>query len=170
MSTNMKKITHDDLIESATRWLRKDHCVVITEMLGGWGNTEKPDAIGWLGGGITTLIECKISRSDFLVDRKKPSRIGIGMGTYRYYLVPEGVAYGFELPPGWGLLEYKNKRNHPKKVKFALQQQLQNWPGEMAVLCSALRRIGGLRKEGISVKIYQWDTKNTATLGVKRVA
>jgi len=131
----VSEITHDDLVESAARWLRKDHC--------------------------------KVSRSDFLADRKKPSRIGIGMGTYRYYLVPEGVAYAFELPPGWGLLEYKNKRNHPKKVKFALQQQLQNWPGEMAVLCSALRRIGGLRKEGISVKVYQWPSKNTATLGIK---
>lgn len=167
MLTNMEKITHDDLVESAARWLRKEHCVVITEMLGGLGNTEKPDAIGWLGGGITTLIECKVSRSDFLVDRKKVSRIGIGMGTYRYYLVPKGVAYGFELPPGWGLLEYKNKRCHPNKVKFALQQQLQNWPGEMGVLCSALRRIGGLRKEGVSVKVYQWGTKNTATLGIK---
>lgn len=167
----MKEITHDDLIESATRWLRKNHCVVITEMLGGWGNTEKPDAIGWLGsGGDTTLIECKVSRSDFLRDKKKPSRRSIGMGTFRYYLVPEGVAYAFDMPPNWGLMVYRNKRNHPKTVKEARQQQLKDWPGESGILCSALRRIGGLRKEGVSVKVYQWPTKNTATLGVKRVA
>jgi len=164
----VSELTHNDLVESAARWLRKDHCVVVTEMLGGWGNTEKPDALGWLGagGGITTLIECKVSRSDFLADKKKPSRISIGMGTFKYYLVPEGVAYGFELPLNWGLLEYKNKRNHPKVVKKAHQQQIKDWPGETGILCSALRRIGGLRKEGVSVKVYQWETKNTATLGV----
>ncbi len=164
----MKEITHSDLVESAARWLRKEHSIVITEMSGGWDNPERPDAIGWLGGGITTLIECKTSRSDFLADRKKPSRISIGMGTFKYYLAPEGVAYAYELPMNWGLLEYKNKRNRPKVVKFARQSEIKNWPSEMAVLCSALRRIGGLRKEGVSVKVYQWETKNTATLGIRK--
>ena len=68
MSTNMKKITHDDLVESAARWLRKENYIVITEMSD--GVSEKPDAIGWRAGSETTLIECKVSRSDFLSDKK----------------------------------------------------------------------------------------------------
>jgi len=135
-------------------------------MLGGWGVNEKPDAIGWNNGSVTTLIECKATRHDFLSDRKKPFRKAIGMGTFRYYLVPEGVAYAFEMPLNWGLLEFKNKKNRPKVTKHAQMQPIKNWHEEMSILCSALRRIGGLRKEGVSVKVYQWPTKNTATLGV----
>jgi len=171
MLNSNKKITHVDLVESARRWLCKTHCVVITEMEGGWNNiVEKPDAIGWKMGSVTTLIECKLSRQDFLSDKKKISRQSIGMGTLRYYLAPENTIYDFELPENWGLLEFKSKRNHPLIVKKAENQYIKNWRAEMGVLCSALRRIGGLRKEGISVKVYQWQTKNTATLGVKRVA
>lgn len=163
----MKKYSHNDLVESARRWLCKTNCVVITEMSGGWGTNEKPDAIGWNKGSITTLIECKVSRQDFLSDRKKPFRNGVGMGTFRYYLVPEGVAHPFEMPMNWGLLEFQNKKKRPKIVKHAQMQPIKNWHEEMSILCSALRRIGGLRKEGVSVKIYQWETKNTATLGIR---
>jgi len=164
----MKTYTHDDLVNMAAKWLRARGCaIVITEMSGGWGIDEIPDAIGW-NGESTMLIECKASRQDFLSDSKKPFRSSIGMGTFRYYLAPEGVAYHFELPLRWGLLEFKNKHNHPKIIKEASMQPVKNWLGEMSILCSALRRIGGLREEGISVKVYQWSTKNTATLGIKR--
>lgn len=170
MVTN-KEITHGDLIESARRWLCKTHCVVITEMFGGWNNIiEKPDAIGWKEGSVTTLIECKISRQDFLSEKKKKARHSIGMGTFRYYLAPEGIINQYyELPENWGLLEFKNKRNHPKIIRKAENQYIKNWHGEMGILCSALRRIGGLKKEGVSVSVYQWETKNTATLGLEKV-
>jgi len=163
----VRKITHDDLVESARRWLCKTHCIVITEMMGGWDNiSEKPDAIGWKMGSKTTLIECKVSRQDFLSDKKKPSRQSLGMGTLKYYLAPQGIVSSSELPEKWGLLEYKDKRSHPKIIRNATSQYTKNWHGEMGILCSALRRIGGLKKEGVSVKVYQWETKNTATLGV----
>ena len=69
----MSEVTHNDLVESAARWLRKEHSIVITEMSGSgsWNSGEIPDAIGWNDGSTTTLIECKASRSDFLSDRKK---------------------------------------------------------------------------------------------------
>ena len=163
----MKETTHDDLVESAARWLRKEHCIVITEMAGGGDNiTEKPDAIGWRMGSKTTLIECKASRSDFLSDKKKPSRQSLGMGTLKYYLAPKGIINSSELPEKWGLLEYQNGRSHPKIIRYPMSQYTKNWHAEMGILCSALRRRGGLRKEGVSVKIYQFETKNTATLGV----
>ncbi len=165
----MKVITHADLVESAARWLRKENCIVITEMSDGLG--EKPDAIGWRIGwqvrGETTVIECKASRSYFLSDKRKSSRQGLGMGDFRYYLAPEGLIAIHELPHMWGLLEYKNKRCHPRIAMQPMEHQEKNVHSEMALLCTALRRIGGLRKEGVSVKVYQWHTKNTATLGVK---
>lgn len=163
----MKKITHDDLVESAARWLRKENYIVITEMSD--GVSEKPDAIGWRAGSETTLIECKVSRSDFLSDKKKASRQELGMGDFRYYLAPKGLIGTHELPNRWGLLEYKNKRNHPRTARWPMRHQEKNLHAEMGLLCTALRRIGGLRKEGISVKVYQWGTKNTATLGLRRV-
>lgn len=161
----MKAITHDDLVESARRWLCKEHCIVITEMSD--GVSEKPDAIGWRAGSETTLIECKTSRQDFLSDKKKPSRQSLGMGDFRYYLAPKGLISIDELPGRWGLLEYKNKRSHPRIARQPMRQQEKSWPDEMGLMCSALRRIGGLRKEGVSIKIYQIETKNTATLGIK---
>ncbi len=164
----MNEITHSDLVESAARWLRKENYIVITEMSD--GVSEKPDAIGWRAGSETTLIECKISRSDFLSDKKKTSRQGLGMGDFRYYLAPEGLIGTHELPNRWGLLEYKNKRNHPRTARFPMRHQEKDVHSEMGLLCNALRRIGGLRKEGVSVKIYQFETKNTATFGVKKEA
>jgi len=161
----MSRITHDDLIESARKWLFKAHSIVITEMMGG---SEIPDAIGWGGGQSTTLIECKTSHQDFLSDKKKISRQWIGMGDFRYYLVPQGVISLNELPEKWGLLEYKDKRSHSKLIKNAEYQHEKSWRSEMGLLCSALRRIGGLRKEGVSVRVYQYETKNKATLGIAR--
>ena len=162
----MKKITHDDLVESARRWLCKTNYIVITEMSD--GVSEKPDAIGWRAGSETTLIECKVSRSDFLSDKRKPSRQELGMGNFRYYLAPKGLIGTHELPNRWGLLEYKNNLNHLSTARFPMSYQEKNLHAEMGLLCNALRRIGGLRKEGVSVKIYQLKTKNTATLGVRR--
>ena len=162
----MKKITHDDLVESAARWLRKENYIVITEMSD--GVSEKPDAIGWRAGSETTLIECKVSRSDFLADKKKYSRQRLGMGDLRYYLTPKGLISTDELPHMWGLLEYKNKRNHPRIAMQPMEHQEKDLRAEMGLICTALRRIGGLREEGISVKVYQWPTKNMATLGVRR--
>ena len=161
----MKSITHDDLVESAARWLRKENYIVITEMSD--GVSEKPDAIGWRAGSETTLIECKVSRSDFLSDKRKPSRQKLGMGDFRYYLALEGLIGTHELPNRWGLLEYKNKRNHPRIAMQPMEHQEKDLRAEMGLLCNALRRIGGLREEGVSVKIYQYETRNTATLGVE---
>lgn len=160
----MSEITHDVLVESARRWLCKEHCIVITEMSD--GVSEKPDAIGWRAGNETTLIECKTSHSDFLSDKKKLARQGLGMGNFRYYLAPKGLISIDELPGRWGLLEYKNKRWHPRVARQPMRYQEKNWHDEMGLMCSALRRIGGLRKGGVSVKVYQIETKNTATLGV----
>ncbi|WP_380092111.1 hypothetical protein [Deinococcus cellulosilyticus] len=72
---------------------------------------EFPDVIGfrqWW----TVIIECKISRADFLADAKKPHRVRVqqgirkGMGNYRLYACPTGLIKPEELPEKWGLLYF----------------------------------------------------------------
>ncbi len=66
---------------------------------------EMPDAFGWSASGMSILIECKTSRSDFSADKRKPHRHpDLGMGTLRYYLAPSKVLKPKDMPEGWGLL------------------------------------------------------------------
>lgn len=70
---------------------------------------ETPDVFGW-NYWTTVLVEVKVSRSDFLADKKKWFRIypEKGMGDYRYYCCPEGLIKENELPEKWGLLYEKD--------------------------------------------------------------
>lgn len=99
---------HPDLVERAAAWLRNTkRCgVVLTEASGGH---EIPDAIGWrCGGRVSTLVECKASRADFLRDAQKWHRrhaAHVGIGQERYYMAPAGMLRPDEIPEGWGLVE-----------------------------------------------------------------
>ena len=67
---------------------------------------ESPDVIGWKVSGESALIEAKVSRADFLQDRKKPHRMpGMGVAHLRYFLCPRGLVSPEEVPDSWGLLE-----------------------------------------------------------------
>lgn len=99
--------THDTLVKIAHRWLAQRCGFVFAELCACTSNGEIPDAIGFRSGGISLLIECKATRSDFLSDKSKrfrrdPSR---GMGNFRWYLAPSGVIEREELPQGWGLIQ-----------------------------------------------------------------
>ncbi|WP_205068614.1 hypothetical protein [Photobacterium kishitanii] len=69
------------------------------------GTGEQPDAMGFKNG-ASCLIEVKVSRSDFLKDRKKHFRVDpeSGMGDWRFFLCPPNLISPDELPEGWGLL------------------------------------------------------------------
>ena len=157
-------MTHSDLVRSAAMWLRKQRCsVVITEVVG--GATETPDAFGWYGG-LSMLIECKVSRSDFLADFKKPARNGSSpsIGLRRYYLCPEGMVAASEVPEKWGLLEINGRG--VRKIKESQVFDDADRRGEVGILLSLLRRIGANAPDGVSIKCYTYETKNTATLGI----
>jgi hypothetical protein len=86
------------------RWLGRQCSVVLYEFA--TEADENPDVIGWAPGSGSVLIECKLTRADFLKDatktaRKKPSS---GMGHRRYYLCPPDLIQLKDLPPKWGLL------------------------------------------------------------------
>src|SRR5579883_3112351 len=108
-----RSMTHALLVRAAIAWLRRYRCgVVLSEQACISG--EVPDALGWKRACHSVLIECKISRADFLADRAKPFRRepGLGVGSERFYLVPRNLIRPEELPAGWGLLQYYDRGVH----------------------------------------------------------
>src|SRR5262249_22762218 len=104
-------MTHAQLVEKAVLWLRSYRCgVVLSEQICLSG--EMPDAIGWKRACHSVVVECKISRADFLADREKPFRkkSDSALGCERFYLAPAGLIASHELAAGWGLLEYRNRK------------------------------------------------------------
>lgn len=107
-------MNHTDLCAIAVKWLQRSPsnggpgCIMaVSEVAGGWSG-EIPDAIGFSlsePGYGSTVIEVKVSRSDFLADAKKPHRQSGGMGNWRYYMAPRGMLRLGEIPAGWGLIE-----------------------------------------------------------------
>ncbi len=135
-------MTHDELVKRAVQWLRKPSkgrsgCgVVVPELVSSCA--EQADAIGWGNGGFSTMIECKISRSDFLADKKK-GRQQCGVGYRRYYMCPPDLIKPDELPPHWGLLYC-----HEKRVTVEVEAPInvtRYLRGEMAMMYSLLRRV-----------------------------
>lgn len=104
-------MTHKDLVEIAYRWLLKNAGVGIAFKELKSIDREIPDAIGF-GAWKSVLIECKVSRSDFLSDKKKPHRAK-GMGNWRFYMCPRGLIKIDELPDKWGLI-YVNENGKVK--------------------------------------------------------
>lgn len=135
-------MTHAQLVEKAVRWLRAYRCgVVLSEQACVSG--EMPDAIGWKQACHSVLVECKVTRADFLADRDKPFRQKPekGVGSERFYLTPPGLLRVDELPQGWGLLEYRRGRI---EMLQASQKNLRSAAGfryEMNLLLASLRRV-----------------------------
>jgi hypothetical protein len=135
-------MTHAQFVEKAVRWLRSYRCgVVLSEQACVSG--EMPDAIGWKQASHSVLVECKVTRADFLVDRVKPFRQKPekGVGSERFYFTPPALVALEELPAGWGLLEYRRGRIemvHPsaKNLRTAV-----GFRYEMNLLLASLRRV-----------------------------
>jgi len=135
-------MTHAQLVQRAVAWLRFYGCdVVLSEQA--CSNGEMPDAIGWKRACHSVLVECKVSRADFLADRCKPfrQRPELGVGAERFYIAPPSMIRVEELPRGWGLLEWRNRRvamRHPAKREQRSDQGLRF---EMNLLLASLRRV-----------------------------
>jgi hypothetical protein len=135
-------MTHAQLVERAVRWLRVYRCgVVLSEQACVSG--EMPDAIGWKRANYSVLVECKVTRADFLADGGKPFRAKPeqGVGSERFYLTPPALLKSEELPAGWGLLELRRGR---VELVHASAQNLRTATGfgyEMNLLLASLRRV-----------------------------
>jgi hypothetical protein len=135
-------MTHAQLVEKAVGWLRRYRCgVVLSEQACLSG--EVPDAIGWKGACHSVLVECKVSRADFLADRGKPFRLkpDRGVGCERYYLVPAGLARPDELPKGWGLLAHRGSRIEMVRDSDKKLRSAAGFRYEMNLLLASLRRV-----------------------------
>ena len=104
--------THADLVIRAERWLRAVGCgVTFREFVAATSSGEIPAAIGWRNG-TSILVECKVSRADFLADKNKRFRRQpeYGVGDWRIFLAPPDVIDVSDLPTGWGLLEVRGRK------------------------------------------------------------
>ncbi len=166
---------HAELCALAVRWLRRPNSagghgcsIAVSECRSGFAG-EAPDAIGfranWNNGSV--VVEVKVSRSDFLADRKKPHRQpGAGMGTWRYFMAPEGVIKPDELPEKWGLLEVvKGRCVRPVVGPAALSRNcgtfskhLDDWrhdpdhDAERDLLVLLLARVGDPERVSLSIR------------------
>jgi hypothetical protein len=135
---------HSALVEKAVEWLRtRYHCgIILSEQYCATG--EVPDAIGWKGFCRSVVVECKISRADFLADANKPFRLKPeeGLGSERIYLAPAGIISPDELPKFWGLVECTRKETRlvvkPKRID---QRTMAGMMKEMNLLLASLRRV-----------------------------
>ena len=135
-------MTHAQLVEKAVQWLRTYRCgVILSEQACASG--EMPDAIGWKRACHSVLVECKISRADFLADREKTFRQKSqrGMGCERYYLAPAGLLRPEELPTGWGLLAYRNRQIATLQPAAKNLRSATGFRHEMNLLLASLRRV-----------------------------
>jgi hypothetical protein len=135
-------MTHAQLVSKAVPWLRRYRCgVVLSEQACVSG--EMPDAIGWKRACHSVLVECKVSRSDFLADRAKPFRMKPeqGVGCERFYLAPSGMIRKEELPVGWGLLELGRGRIAMMHASAKNLRSASGFRCEMNLLLASLRRV-----------------------------
>nr|WP_297167550.1 hypothetical protein [uncultured Dysgonomonas sp.] len=155
-----EEIQHNELCQIAAKlikrhgigWRKPKYIVVEIELAG----FEQPD-IYCFGGERSIMIEVKVSRSDFLADKKKWHRQHPenGVGECRYYLCPYQLISVDELPEKWGLLYYKD--NKIEVIKNPERQQ-SNTHSELAIVSSVLRR------EGFYNKIFSY--KNYKSQGI----
>jgi len=135
-------MTHAQLVDRAVRWLRSYRCgVVLSEQACVSG--EMPDAIGWKQACHSVLVECKVTRSDFLADRDKPFRKKPekGVGSERFYLTPASLIRREELPEGWGLLELRRGRVETIQPSAKNLRSAAGFRCEMNLLLASLRRV-----------------------------
>ncbi len=120
------------------RWLSRKCSVVLYEFA--TVADENPDVIGWASGAGSILIECKLSRSDFLRDATKTVRRNprAGMGQRRYYLCPPEVIQVADLPSKWGLLWGTKGQISVKREARGHAER--NLVAEVCFLSSMLRR------------------------------
>lgn len=135
--------SHKELVAIGAEWLTRKtrdwrlKCqFAVTEFVySGW---ESPDIFG-IRSGKSVLIEVKVSRQDFLADKKKPFRVNDfdGLGQQRYFLVPKGLVKPEETGR-WGLLEFLDGKITISKESETFDTRRDS---EMNLMYSIMRRL-----------------------------
>lgn len=113
-----KEITHAELVSVAHTWLETQGCSLILLEPDAF-TQEKPDAIGWQKSGFSLVVECKVSKADFIKDKDKPFRKDLtrSLGSAKYFLTPKGLIGKNDIPKFWGLIEI-DPSGKLKVIKF----------------------------------------------------
>lgn len=143
-------LTHKQLVKAAYNWTVKNAGVGCTFRELKSLADEIPDVIGF-GSWYSVVVECKVSRADFLRDKNKPFRKEEckGMGDYRLYACPVGLIKAEELPPKWGLIYVSEKGRatcvvNPLKGLFGHRGDCicqKDMKSEYRMMYTALRRL-----------------------------
>jgi hypothetical protein len=108
------------------------------------------------------LVECKVSRADFLADASKPFRLNPeeALGSQRFYLAPQGLIAPVDLPESWGLLECKGRevRMHIKPSRKDLRTQA-GFLKEMNLLLASLRRVEVRIEPQTITEFLKWKSR-----------
>jgi len=111
-------MTHGELVKKGAHWLINNGFNPVFAEQGAADLFEFPDVIGWHNES-STIFEIKVSMEDFKRDTKKIFRQTpeLGMGNYRYYLVPEELEKQIYplIPEGWGLKSLTSRGIHNSK-------------------------------------------------------
>lgn len=104
----MDGFSHQELVDIGYKWCMSRCSFAFKELV--TINRECPDVIGFNSCG-SFVLEAKVSRGDFLSDKKKPFRVYSfqGMGDWRFFIVPKALIEVSEIPTGWGLIEVDEK-------------------------------------------------------------
>jgi hypothetical protein len=164
----MASPSHALLVEKAVAWLRRRYrCgVILSEQYCASG--EVPDAIGWKKQCHSVVVECKVSRADFLADRNKPFRLKPeeALGCERLYLAPAGIIRTDELPEGWGMLEYA--RREVVMAKKPARKNMRTEAGlmkEMNLLLASLQRVEVRIEPQTITEFLKWKNRLAAYNG-----
>ena len=167
-------MTHAEMVRRARNFLwayeppdKRPRASVICTEVSASRSAENPDVFGIGPDGTSYLIECKVSRADFLGDKNKPHRSAdLHLGVYRWFCAPSGIIQPHELPPGWGLIQIVNKKLTERiEPKFKTDVDHE---AEKAIMVAILRNAWkGGRVRGTGMRVYSrlksadkwvWDT------------
>ncbi len=168
----MDIISHKELCELTAKNYFKNSDVVLWEYKAVC-TSEEPDVLVYKGE-RTSLFEIKVSRSDFLADKKKICRkihknehgtnfiskefpykkydlkeLG-QLGRWRYFVCPTGLIKPEEVGH-WGLIWFENGRFRIKKDSNTFRRNIQR---EMNLLVHALRKKTGLIDCNVLVRSF----------------
>lgn len=157
-------VKHEQLVERAGRWLcNSRRCKLVIVNAKPWACQEHPDAIGWLPGGESIVVECKVSQADAAVDLRKPwRRSSKGMGYQKYYLATDVVKWPDYMERGAGLLRLKGNRVVVERE--AEKRQDRAWSEELCLLLAQLSSGHAM----IGMPEHQGDVTRAAGEGVER--
>lgn len=171
------EISHYDLCQKTAKRFFRDSDVVLWEYKS-YASIEEPDVLCFKNS-RTTLYEIKVSRSDFLSDKKKDCRVKYKterinryyhqikqskieyvakpiyieaphLGLQRYFVCPWGMIQENEVGK-WGLIWHKGRRFYMQKRSKVFKR---NVFAELSLMTHAIRKYNHNKDTNIMVRNY----------------